>query len=46
MSANRLTILPDLTHYEMFTTAKLAGTVLPFLDGVSGTTSWAEQVGK
>jgi pimeloyl-ACP methyl ester carboxylesterase len=46
MSANRLAILPDLTHYEMFTTAKLAGTVLPFLDGVSGTTSWAEQVEK
>jgi pimeloyl-ACP methyl ester carboxylesterase len=46
MSRNRLAILPDLTHYEMFTTAKLADTVLPFLDGASGTRSWAEQVGK
>ena len=44
MSKNRLAILPDLTHYEMFTAPVLAQTVLPFLNGKSGTKSWAEQV--
>ena len=44
MSRNRLAILPDLTHYEMSLTPELARTVLPFLDGKSGPTSWAEQV--
>jgi pimeloyl-ACP methyl ester carboxylesterase len=43
MSQNRLAILPDLTHYEMFTTPALARTALPFLDGRRGATSWAEQ---
>ena len=41
MSQNRLAILPDLTHYEMFTSPALAPTVLPFLNGESGATSWA-----
>jgi pimeloyl-ACP methyl ester carboxylesterase len=36
MSPNRLAILPDLTHYEMFMTPELARTVLPFLDGKGG----------
>jgi pimeloyl-ACP methyl ester carboxylesterase len=44
MSRNRLAILPDVTHYEMSLTPALARTVLPFLDGKSGPTSWAEQV--
>ncbi|HWM29515.1 MAG TPA: alpha/beta hydrolase [Woeseiaceae bacterium] len=44
MSQNRLAILPDLTHYEMFMAPQLAHTVLPFLDGKSGVKSWAEQV--
>jgi pimeloyl-ACP methyl ester carboxylesterase len=44
MSKNRLAILPDLTHYEIFAAPELARTVLPFLDGESGATSWAEQV--
>ena len=44
MSKNRLAIVPDLTHYEMFTTPILAQTVLPFLNGKSGAKSWAEQV--
>ena len=44
MSQNRLAILPDLTHYEMFAAPELARTVLPFLNGESGATSWAEQV--
>jgi pimeloyl-ACP methyl ester carboxylesterase len=44
MSQNRLAILPDLTHYEIFVSPLLARTVLPFLDGKSGAKSWAEQV--
>ena len=44
MSRNRLAILPDLTHYEMFLSPMLAETVLPFLNGKSGAASWAEQV--
>jgi pimeloyl-ACP methyl ester carboxylesterase len=44
MSRNRLAILPDLTHYEIFFAPALAATALPFLNGVSGSTSWAEQV--
>lgn len=44
MSQNRLAILPDLTHYETFAAPALAHTVLPFLNGKSGTKSWAEQV--
>jgi pimeloyl-ACP methyl ester carboxylesterase len=44
MSKNRLAILPDLTHYEMFAAPVLATTVLPFLSGASGAKSWTEQV--
>ena len=44
MAQNRLAILPDLTHYEMFMSPRLVDTVLPFLDGKSGAPSWAEQV--
>jgi len=44
MSKNRLAIVPDLTHYEMFLSPVLATTVLPFLNGLSGAASWAEQV--
>lgn len=44
MSQNRLAILPDLTHYEIFMAPELVTTVLPFLDGQSGGKSWAEQV--
>ena len=46
MSRNRLAILPDLTHYELFAAPALAETVLPFLNGKSGAKSWAEQVAK
>jgi len=45
MAQNRLAILPDLTHYEMFAAPALATTTLPFLDGKSGATSWAETIG-
>jgi len=44
MPRNRLAILPDLTHYDIFTSPRLAETVRPFLDGQSGAKSWAEQV--
>jgi hypothetical protein len=44
MSKNRLAILPDLTHYEMFMSPALLATALRFLDGKSGAVSWAEQV--
>jgi pimeloyl-ACP methyl ester carboxylesterase len=33
MSKNRLAILPDVTHYELFMAPQLVPTVLPFLDG-------------
>ncbi|HEY8925054.1 MAG TPA: alpha/beta hydrolase [Polyangia bacterium] len=33
MSRNRLAILPDATHYDIFTSPRLAETVRPFLDG-------------
>lgn len=46
MSKNRLAILPDLTHYELFMSPQLVPAVLPFLDGKSGAGSWAAQVGK
>ncbi|MGH2362670.1 MAG: alpha/beta fold hydrolase, partial [bacterium] len=42
MSKNRLAILPDLTHYEMFMAPALARTALPFLDGKSGAKAWSE----
>ena len=44
MSQNRLAILPDVTHYDMFLSPALVPTVLPFLDGKRGATSWADQV--
>jgi pimeloyl-ACP methyl ester carboxylesterase len=44
MSQNRLAILPNVTHYEMFMTPALVTTTLPFLDGTTGAPSWAEQV--
>lgn len=44
MPTNRLAILPDLTHYEIFMAPALAATVLPFLNGTSGPPSWAEHM--
>jgi pimeloyl-ACP methyl ester carboxylesterase len=43
MSKNRLAIIPDQTHYDIFFSPKLVAAALPFLDGVSGSKSW-EQV--
>ena len=44
MSRNRLAILPDLTHYDIFLSPALPAAVLPFLNGQSGAASWAGQV--
>ena len=46
MSPNRLAIIPDVTHYELFLSPAVAPTILPFLDGKSGPKSWADQVKK
>jgi pimeloyl-ACP methyl ester carboxylesterase len=46
LSQNRLAILPDLTHYDIFTSPRLAATVLPFVDAKGDAKSWAEQVAK
>lgn len=45
MSQNRLAILPDVTHYEMFDAPSLVPTVLPFLDAETRTGTWADPVG-
>lgn len=39
MSKNRLAILPNVTHYEMFLSPALVPTALPFLNGESGAPS-------
>ena len=44
MSKNRLAIIPDQTHYDIFFSKKLADTALPFLDGVSNAQSWEQHV--
>lgn len=44
MAKNRLAILPDVTHYDAFMAPAAYRTALPFLDGKSGMTSWAEAV--
>ena len=40
MSKNRLAILPDLTHYDIFLSPELPRTVLPFLNGKKNTQAW------
>ncbi len=45
MSQNRLAILPNLTHYDIFLAPELASTVLPFLDGETKVKTWDELVG-
>jgi pimeloyl-ACP methyl ester carboxylesterase len=42
MSKNRLAILPDQTHYDIFFSPKLVAAALPFLDGESGSKTWEE----
>jgi pimeloyl-ACP methyl ester carboxylesterase len=44
MSKNRLAIVPDATHYDIFYSPQLVPTVLPFLNGQSTKKTWADQV--
>jgi hypothetical protein len=44
MPQNRLAILPNLTHYDLFLSPELARTSLAFLDGYAKAQSWAEEV--
>jgi len=44
MSQNRLAILPDLTHYDIFFSPALPQAVLPFLNGSDTTRTWADNV--
>jgi len=41
MSQNRLAILPNVTHYEMFLSPALVPTVLPFLNGEQKAPVWS-----
>jgi len=43
-SQNRLAILPDQTHYDIFFSPRLVAAALPFLDGVKGSKTWDEQL--
>jgi pimeloyl-ACP methyl ester carboxylesterase len=43
-SQNRLAILPDQTHYDIFFSPRLVDAALPFLDGAKGSKSWDEQL--
>ena len=44
MSQNRLAILPNKTHYDIFLGTEVTETALPFLDGYAKTKTWSEQV--
>lgn len=44
MAKNRLAILPDVTHYEMFMVPTLAQTALAFLDGTGTAPTWSNEV--
>jgi len=43
MGQNRLAILPDLTHYEVFMAPEMVRTVLPFLNGESDAPVWTAE---
>lgn len=42
MPQNRLAIIPNRTHYDIFFAPELAAAVLPFLNGVTKVKSWDE----
>ncbi len=44
LSPNRLAILPNRTHYDVFFAPELPETVLPFLNGETKVQSWEELV--
>jgi pimeloyl-ACP methyl ester carboxylesterase len=43
MSPNRLAILPNLTHYEIFQSPQLAAVALPFLNGEGRAKQWTSR---
>jgi pimeloyl-ACP methyl ester carboxylesterase len=45
MSRNRLAIIPNRTHYDVFFAPELASMVLPFLNGETSVATWDEMVG-
>lgn len=45
ISQNRLAIIPNRTHYDIFFAPELVPTVRPFLDGATQVRGWAEHVG-
>jgi pimeloyl-ACP methyl ester carboxylesterase len=45
MPQNRLAIIPNRTHYDIFFAPELVATVLPFLNGETQVKSWAEYIG-
>ncbi|MBZ9694181.1 MULTISPECIES: alpha/beta fold hydrolase [unclassified Mesorhizobium] len=46
LSRNRLAILPNRTHYDVFFAPELTAAALPFLDGKTRVKSWDEVVGE
>lgn len=44
LSQNRLAIIPNRTHYDMFFAPELTTTVLPFLNGETAVKSWDDVV--
>lgn len=44
MSQNRLAILPNLTHYDIFLSPELPEAALPFLNGEITTRDWSKQI--
>lgn len=44
MPQNRLAILPNVTHYDLFMSPELPRTALAFFDGYGKAQSWAEEV--
>jgi pimeloyl-ACP methyl ester carboxylesterase len=46
MAQNRLAIIPNRTHYDIFFAPELVTTALPFLNGETAVKSWEEMVGE
>lgn len=44
LSQNRLAIIPNRTHYDIFFAPELEAAVLPFLNGVTKVKSWEEML--
>jgi hypothetical protein len=44
LSQNRLAILPNRTHYDVFFAPELTAAALPFLDGETAVKSWDQVI--